>query len=266
MDLEFEKYEATGNDFIVVRVPSPDALSPKQAMALCDRHFGVGADGVLLISPSAEGRARMTVLNADGSRPEMCGNGLRCAALAVSGDEDRSDFVMETDAGPRTCRLERTGPTSALVTTGLGKAQDQGEIVHPLGTADGRREGTFVRVSMGNPHAILFAPQMTEHELDRLGEGLSARITGGSNVEVASVVAPQRIQLAVWERGVGRTLACGTGAGATAAAAVSLGLAEAEVPIEVHLPGGRLELVVSNDRTVTLTGPARRVFSGHLSA
>src|SRR5690606_8089673 len=83
MDLEFEKYEATGNDFIVVRVPSPDALSPKQAMALCDRHFGVGADGVLLISPSAEGRARMTVLNADGSRPEMCGNGLRCAALAV---------------------------------------------------------------------------------------------------------------------------------------------------------------------------------------
>lgn len=266
MELEFEKYEATGNDFIVVHVSSPEALSPEQAMALCDRHFGIGADGVLLISPSTEGRARMTVLNADGSRPEMCGNGLRCAALAVSPGDDQSDFVMQTDAGPRTCQLRRTGPASALVTTGLGRAEDQGDIVHPLGTADGRGDATFLRVSMGNPHAIVFAPQMSAHELDHLGAGLSARIPGGSNVEVASVVAPQRIELSVWERGVGRTLACGTGAGATAAAAVSLGLAEAEVPIEVKLPGGALELLVGRDRSVTLTGPARRVFGGRLSS
>jgi len=265
MQLEFEKYEATGNDFIVVKVAAPEALSPEQAMALCDRHFGIGADGVLLISPAAHVRARMTVLNADGSRPEMCGNGLRCAALAVSEGDDESDFVMLTDAGPRTCQLRRTGPASALVTTGLGVAVDEGEIIHPLHTADGRGDATFVRVSMGNPHAIVFAPQISHHDLDVLGSSLSARIPGGSNVEVASVVAPQKIELAVWERGVGRTLACGTGAAATAAAAVALGLAEADVPIEVRLPGGPLELLVDRERHVTLSGPARRVFRGQLS-
>src|SRR5688572_3866983 len=205
MSFEFEKYEATGNDFIVIRVPSPDALSPDRAMALCDRHFGIGADGVLLISPAGASRSRMTVLNADGSRPEMCGNGLRCAALAVSAGEPASDFVMETDAGPRSCSLERTGPETALVTTNLGKAEEQGEIGHPMGTADGRGEATFLRISMGNPHAIVFAPQIGPAELDALGASLSSRIPGGSNVEVASVIAPQQIELAVWERGVGRT-------------------------------------------------------------
>ena len=263
MQLEFEKYEATGNDFIVVRAASPGAISPEQAVALCDRHFGIGADGVLLISPSGEGRARMTVLNADGSRPEMCGNGLRCAALAVTGDERLGDeFVMMTDAGPRPCILERTGPGRALVTTELGRAEAQGEITHPLGGTRG--DATFVRVSMGNPHAIVFAPPLTASELDAVGASLSARIAGGSNVEIASVVGPQVLDLAVWERGVGRTLACGTGAAATAAAAVALGLVRADAPIEVRLPGGALELRVAPDRTVTLTGPARRVFRGHL--
>jgi diaminopimelate epimerase len=264
MQLEFEKYEATGNDFIVVRTTSPTAVSAEQAMALCDRHFGIGADGVLLISPSGEGRARMTVLNADGSRPEMCGNGLRCAALAVTADDHMGDdFVMLTDAGLRSCLLRRTGPDRASVTTELGRAEEQGQLTHPLGS---RGDATFVRISMGNPHAIVFAPPLSAAELDELGTSLSARIAGGSNVEVASIVGPQCLDLAVWERGVGRTLACGTGAAATAAAAVALGLARAEEPIEVRLPGGSLELRVAQDRTVTLTGPARRVFRGRLPA
>jgi len=263
---EFEKYEATGNDFIVLKVPSPEALSPERAMALCDRHFGIGADGVLLLSPGEGTRARMTVINADGSRPEMCGNGLRCAALALSEAGEESDFVVSTDAGPKLCQLKRTGTATALVTTNLGRASEEGEIVHPLHTADGRGDATFVRISMGNPHAIVFAPRIAPSELDALGASLSARIPGGTNVEVASVVGPQQIELAVWERGVGRTLACGTGAAATAAAAVLLGLVEPSAPIEVRLPGGTLELLVGPDRVVTLTGPARRVFRGHLAA
>jgi len=266
MELEFEKYEATGNDFIVVRVDSPTALTKEQAMALCDRHFGIGADGVLLLSPvdparGERGRARMTVLNADGSRPEMCGNGLRCAALALTGDQrPTDDFVVETDAGPRACILRRTGADRAQVTTDLGRAEAQGEVTHPLGAG----AATFTRVSMGNPHAIVFREPISDAELDVLGPSLSASIVGGTNVEVASVVGPGRLDLAVWERGVGRTLACGTGAAATAAAAVALGLAPAEAPIEVRLPGGALELVVSKERRVTLTGPARRVFRGRL--
>lgn len=265
MQLEFEKYEATGNDFIVVRAASPTAVSAERAMALCDRHFGIGADGVLLITPSEQGRARMTVLNADGSRPEMCGNGLRCAALAVTADDRLGDdFVMLTDAGLRPCILRRTGPDQASVTTELGRAEERGSISHPLGGSRG--DATFVRISMGNPHAIVFAPPLSAAELDALGESLSARIPGGSNVEVASMLGPQSVELAVWERGVGRTLACGTGAAATAAAAVALGLARADQPIEVRLPGGTLELRVAQDRTVTLTGPARRVFRGQLPA
>jgi diaminopimelate epimerase len=262
MQLEFEKYEATGNDFIVVRVDSPEAMTKEQAVALCDRHFGIGADGVLLLSPSEQGRARMTVLNADGSRPEMCGNGLRCAALALTGDERQTDdFVVLTDAGPKACILRRTASDRALVTTDLGRAEAMGEVTHPLGAGS----ATFARVSMGNPHAIVFRDPISDAELDVLGQSLSAQLPGGTNVEVASVVGPDRLDLAVWERGVGRTLACGTGAAATAAAAVAQGLARAEAPIEVRLPGGSLELRVSKDQDVTLTGPARRVFRGRLS-
>src|SRR5215470_15232162 len=111
--LNFVKYEGAGNDFLVVEAATERAVSPERAVALCDRHFGVGADGVLLVVPASDGaaRARMVVLNADGSRPEMCGNGLRCVALhlACRDGADRIDYVIETDAGERSTRVERSG-------------------------------------------------------------------------------------------------------------------------------------------------------------
>lgn len=259
MQLSFEKYHGLGNDFLVVRAASPEALTAAQAVSLCDRHFGVGGDGVLLVSPGAAGaRARMTVLNSDGSRPEMCGNGLRCVALFLTRDagEVEADFVVDTDAGPRRCVVRRDG-ARGIVRTGLGRASLEGAIEARVG--DDATE--FARVSMGNPHAICFRPPIDAETLDHVGPALSKRIDGGSNVEIATVLSPTEIRVDVWERGVGRTLACGTGAAATAVAAVVRGTSPAETALTVRLPGGPLEITVSRELDVELEGPAEWVYS-----
>lgn len=261
--LSFEKYEGIGNDFLVCHLPRPDALSVSQVQKLCDRHYGVGGDGVLIVSPSENGasRGRMTVINADGSQPEMCGNGLRCVALSLLHEGEReAGFVVDTDAGPRHCLVQRDG-SEVRVKTSMGRGQLLGSIEHEHDGAT----FTFSQISMGNPHAVTFAPQLPEAQLDLLGPALSGRIKHGANVEIATMVGSQRIDLSVWERGVGRTLACGTGAAATAVASVHLGLASTDSPIEVHLPGGPLCLTVSDSFEVTLEGPARLVFSGKVA-
>lgn len=260
----FQKFEGIGNDFIVVRAPTPDALSVERAIALCDRHYGVGGDGVLVVSPGETkgARAKMTVLNADGSRPEMCGNGLRCVALAVAG-EGQDEFVVDTDAGPRLCKVTpESGGKLALVTTAMGRGVLGGSAPFDVG---GVRE-EFALVSMGNPHAICFREPITSRLLDEVGPRLSATFPAGSNIEIATVESPTKIRVDVWERGVGRTLACGTGAAATAVAAVTSGRSPASTPIDVHLPGGPLRITVSPELDVLLEGPARFVFSGELPA
>src|SRR5689334_15176212 len=124
--LNFVKYEGAGNDFLVVEAASERAVSPERAVTLCDRHYGVGADGVLLVVPPVNpaARARMVVLNADGSRPEMCGNGLRCVALHLArrDERDRVEYVVETDAGDRPTNVERRGG-SAEITLGMGRGK-----------------------------------------------------------------------------------------------------------------------------------------------
>lgn len=267
MELSFEKYEGLGNDFIVCRTPSPDTLSPDQAIELCDRHFGLGADGVLLVSPAsdARARARMTVLNADGSRPEMCGNGLRCVALYLAREKRELDarFEVETDAGLRSCLVEIDGSVEPLgrraqVTTNMGRGVFEGAL-------EAEHAGEpffFTRVSMGNPHAVSFRPPLSHAALDELGPLVSGRLEQGTNVEIATVESPTEILLDVWERGVGRTLACGTGAAATAVAAVRAGHSPADTPLTLHLPGGPLTITVGTDQGVLLRGPARWVYAG----
>lgn len=263
--LRFEKYEGIGNDFLVVEADSDAALSPAQARALCDRHFGVGGDGVLLatppVSPGAHGR--MVVLNSDGTRPEGCGNGLRCIALALARKAglQRAELVIDTDAGPRTALVESRGP-AADVTVSMGEASRQGEL-----SAQHRGSGlTFQRVSMGNPHAIVFDTECSEQELDELGPRVSALLPGGSNVEIVRALpSGTAFEVLVWERGVGRTLACGTGAAAVAALAALTGRAPFDEPIVVQLPGGSLRLTVRpGSLAVSLRGPARFVFSGEV--
>ncbi len=261
MRVRFEKWEGLGNDFVLLRDVGV-ALDDDEVRRLCDRRFGIGADGVLLVETAAG--PRMIVRNADGSRPEMCGNGLRCVAghLARSGS-----LVVATDAGARTCEVRPAGGASGDsvdVTVDMGVSR-RGE---DLTAVVGGREHRFVTVDMGNPHAISFA----EHDdalLDVLGPAVAVLPPGGTNVELCRQLgAPgqaDRFAVIVWERGVGRTLACGTGACAVAAAACDTGRARFDAPIGVALPGGLLEITVaSGTRAVRMRGPARRVFSGEV--
>lgn len=266
----FEKWEGLGNDFVILEVredPALDPFGPSEARALCDRRRGIGADGVLVVERLAGQAPRMIVWNADGSRPEMCGNGLRCVAahIAEESREPVRELVIETDAGPRTCLVERALPGVYEVTVGMGTARSTGE----LAVSVGGREHRFQKVDVGNPHAISFEP-FEDADLDRVGPVAATAVPGGTNVElcrvreVAAGAAPL-IEVIVWERGVGRTLACGTGACAALAAACDAGLAPFGTPVRLALPGGELMVTMGAERRdITMKGPARKVFAGEV--
>jgi diaminopimelate epimerase len=261
---EFRKYEGLGNDFIVLDAESEADVPPERATDLCDRHFGVGADGVLLVLPPGvpESHARMRVINADGSIPEMCGNGVRCVALHLASARGvRGPIRIETDAGVRECTLaEGATAVQAMVAVDMGPVLVLGDKTFVI---DGQPV-TVTVADAGNPHAVLFG-DFTRYEVERLGSRIAVHsaFPQGTNVEFARV-GRDGIDLVVWERGVGITLACGTGACATVAVACSRGLAAAGVPTSVRLPGGRLEVTVSRGYA-ELNGPARHVFSGTLA-
>jgi diaminopimelate epimerase len=255
--LRFGKYEGLGNDFIVVDGASAGEITRERAVALCDRRFGIGADGVLVVTPT-DGTPRMKVLNADGSNPEMCGNGLRCVALhlAIEAGVDALDVVVSTDAGPRACKLTREG-LSGSVSVDMGEVRSTGELSIEI---LGKKYDLFLG-DAGNPHAIMFG-RFTREDAARLGPLIEkdASFPKGTNVEFASV-HDARIDLVVWERGVGITLACGTGACATAVVAREQGLIGPGA-VKVALLGGELEIDPSPAGRTTMVGPARRVFVG----
>jgi diaminopimelate epimerase len=263
-NLRFTKYEGLGNDFLIVDAADDALLDTAQVTALCDRHFGVGGDGVLLVTPpkSLAARATMVVLNADGSRPEMCGNGLRCVALHLA-LQDRTpavSFIVDTDAGPRLVAIERSDLLGS-VSVGMGRGLPEGELSFTFAS----KGLDFARVSMGNPHVISFDTGLDERDLDELGPSLSAQFPAGTNVELVTVLNERTLEVIVWERGVGRTLACGTGACAVAVAAARQGRVPFDREIEVRLPGGPLHITVSRETLdVTMRGPAKRVFAGEV--
>lgn len=279
--LAFSKFEGLGNDFLVIDLrsygsaylPAVSALS-RLAPKLCDRRLGVGGDGLLLITVAnqAKARAGMIVINADGSRPEMCGNGLRCVAhyLALGHSLQKSpslqsDFWVHTDNGPLHCRVEGRGQELAQVQVAMGPA-GFGAMQQPA--AAPQRE--FVSVNMGNPHAIHWVgPDEDPEQLARrLGPGVEtdSAYPDATNVEFVKDT-PKALICWVWERGCGITHACGTGACATAAAAVRAGKRAPNEAILVRLPGGDLEIKVPADEQASLQmrGPSRWVFDGQLN-
>ena len=261
----FHKYEGLGNDFIVVDAANQADVPTTWARELCDRRRGIGADGVLVIlPPSAAGvDARMRVINSDGSIAEMCGNGLRCAALhlAIGRGLERGELAVETDAGVRRCRFERRGD-DGVVTAEMGVIR----VLDDLVVDAGGEQVALTRVDAGNPHAVALRP-VTREQFERLGPELSvaAAFERGVNVEFAKVVR-DALDVLVWERGAGATLACGTGACAAVAAARAKGLVPPAGAVLVRLPGGELEVTCDpGSGEATLRGPARRVFSGRLA-
>jgi diaminopimelate epimerase len=265
------KYHGCGNDFVVVdrRATGEDIDAPR-ARALCDRRTGIGGDGVLVLLPSAKGRARMVVHNADGSIPEMCGNGIRCVAKFLADrDESHPDRLpIETGAGVLDCAVHY-GPDrrAAEIEVQMGPARLLAP--HLPSGATGRAfvdellPGTEVRgtaVSMGNPHLVLFgyAPALAGTLGPRLE--LHPSFPEKTNVEFCAP-APGGYEVAVWERGVGLTQACGTGACAVIAAAVHQQKLPAEAWHRVALPGGALSIRVAADLSaVQMRGPATFVF------
>jgi diaminopimelate epimerase len=285
MKLEFAKYQGLGNDFLIVDLrggdPTPSPQHPDLARALCDRHFGVGGDGVLVIlPPSAGADVRMRVLNADGSEAEICGNGVRCVAKYLH-DRDpafKKDVLrIETLAGLRTCgvTLGADGRVET-VSVEMGRPRlTRAEI--PMVGAPAERfleaplevlgeELRLTAISMGNPHVVAFVPEAgpaLRARVERVGPILETHpwFPARTNVELVHVRSETELEMVVWERGCGVTLACGTGACATAVAASLTGRARAGTEITVHLLGGPLAITVATDGSrVTARGPARFVY------
>ncbi len=266
--MRFWKYEGLGNDFILIDQRGISASSPllgptidaDWAIGLCDRHFGIGADGVLWLDSSHRGGvARMTVINADGSTAEMCGNGLRCVARYLGGSpapgEAARQLDVETGAGVLSCVLH-----THAVDVCLGPVTDGG-----VGTLEVDGQRLLGRhLNLGNPHFVLRAPAARAEAL-RFGPHLQPGgvVPKGVNLSCRQFTGPTSLELHVYERGAGLTLACGTGAAATVASAWLDGDVAVGTPVDVRLPGGDLTLFGGLD-ALWLRGPARAVFQGEL--
>jgi diaminopimelate epimerase len=265
--MRFAKYEGLGNDFVLV---DGIDVSGAQAVALCDRHRGVGADGVIVVGVR-DGRPAMRVINADGSLPEMCGNGLRCVALHLvrSRAVPRGELDVETDAGPHRCRVlddDLVEVRMAVPSLDPGSVPVRAE--GPLVDAPFEVGGETLRVttvSMGNPHVVTF-DDVGDRRLV-LGPCIETdpRFPSRTNVGFARPSIGGGLELTVWERGAGWTRACWTVACAAAVAAVETGRLPRGEPLRVHLPGGTLTVRVDAPGSpVWMTGPARHVFDGQL--
>ena len=279
MGIEFAKYHGLGNDFILVdnRTAAEPCITPEQAIVWCDRHFGIGADGVIFVLPGQAGTDyTMRIYNSDGSEPEMCGNGIRCFARFVAeleGTTEPRSYQVHTLAGVITPKLEASG----LVTVDMGEPRliaaeipttlgqpDQQVVNETLTVAD--QDWSVTCVSMGNPHCITFVEDVAAIPLESLGPQFETHTAFPKkiNTEFIEVVRPDYLKMRVWERGAGITLACGTGACASLVAAVLTGKSDRRATVE--LPGGPLEIEWSETNNhLYMTGPAEKVFAGTTS-
>ncbi|MBN1367092.1 MAG: diaminopimelate epimerase [Dehalococcoidales bacterium] len=277
--MKFTKLQGAGNDFVLIEGDRP--LDWKTLAAImCDRHFGIGADGLLVLFPSDKAGFKMRVFNPDGSEAEACGNGLRCFSRYILVNElvnnNTKEIRIETIAGTRTVQFDKANRKEAIIQVSLGKPKfkateipvlaqqpdDNSPILdYPLIVAGTELKMSFV--SMGNPHAVHFTQQaVADFPLARLGPAVEnhSLFPRRVNFEVANIKSRTRIEIRVWERGAGETLACGSGAAATAVAARLHGYVDSN--IEVIVPGGVLNIQWDGNGEVFLSGPAKVVFTG----
>lgn len=272
--MQFWKYQAAGNDFILIDSISNDFhLTPGQIKKMCDRQFGIGADG-LMVARKAGGLFEMDFNNPDGSKAEMCGNGIRCFVrfLFDRGHVAEGQVEIKTGAGIKTVDFALEDDRfTATVTIGnprfdhweIPATENAMDIVKEYLTEKNMAVEDIALVSVGNPHCIIFVRSLDEIRLEELGPHIENLLCFPNkiNVEFSKIVNRSEIDAIVWERGAGRTLACGTGATAVAAAATRAGFTDSQV--SVNLPGGTLIITCEADGLLALTGGAEHVFSGH---
>jgi len=285
--MNFTKVQGAGNDFILVEASEVNLDWSQMAMAMCNRHFGIGADGLLVLLSSHLADFQMHIFNPDGSEAEACGNGLRCLAKYVVdmglANTEAQEILVETVAGIRKVKIYRAMGKLTKIQVDMGEpkfgAEDIPVVIEP-------KEGDLVDiksmlsysitientelllnfVSMGNPHAIYFGQYpVSNFPLSQLGPEVEQHkmFPNRVNFEIANVISRRQIEARVWERGVGETLACGSGACAVAVAAQLLGYTDNKV--DITLPGGTLEVEWDKIGEVLLGGPAEIVFTGEWS-
>ena len=275
--MKFTKMQGCGNDYVYVN-GFTEKLSPEEkpeiVRSLSDRHFGIGGDGVIFINPAEEADFEMEMYNADGSRSEMCGNGIRCVAKYVYDFKltDKDVITVETLSGIKTLKLNVENGKVKTVRVNMGapilecdkvpvKYDDEKMINKPV-KVDGK---TFniTCVSMGNPHAVTFINDTDNLEIEKIGPKFENNeiFPDKVNTEFIQIIDKKTVKMRVWERGSGETFACGTGACASVVASVLNRLTENKVTVK--LLGGELEIEYNQDEnTVYMTGPARVVFTG----
>ena len=259
--MKFTKMQGIGNDYIYVNCFEDQVTDPvRAAVILSDRHFGIGSDGLVLICPCAEADFEMRMFNADGSESEMCGNATRCIGKYVydRGMTNKKEITLKTGAGIRRLMINAENGVTRSVKVDMGKPEvlGIGEDIE----ADGIRY-TMTRVSMGNPHAVIFVDNADTFDVHRIGRIIEHHpmFPNRTNAEFATNINREEIRMRVWERGSGETLACGTGACATLVAAVVNNFAEKKAVL--NLNGGKL-LIEWADGVIYLEGPAEVVFDG----
>ncbi len=278
--MDFTKVQSVGNDFVLIEADDIQADWPKIAEEICDRHFGIGADGILLLLPSKKADFRMRVFNADGSEAEACGNGLRCLVhyIYTKGISRSKSITIETSGGVRKAEIT-SNEKSPKIRIGMGApifAPEQvpvdvelgkGGMVcgmtmnYPLTVDETILKLAFL--SMGNPHAVFFTDKpANEFPLSVIGPRVETAsiFPRRTNFEIARVLSSRSIEMRVWERGVGETLACGSGACAVAVAGWISGYTGDKV--DITLPGGKLTAEWCGQGEVVLSGQAEIVFSG----
>lgn len=260
----YVKSHGLGNDYIVIDPAKvPFAVTPEAVRLICDRHRGVGSDGVLLVSPGDGADFGVRIFNPDGSEAEKSGNGARIFAkfLRDHGYTDRDRFTLHTAGGRVSCILRLEQGRVAFVTVDMGKAR-----FDPLDAieVDGRRI-EVTSVSMGNPHCVVIVPDLANVDVHALGPKIERHPTfpKGTNVQFAQVVSRSEVRILIWERGAGYTLASGSSSCAVAAACHRRGLVDPSVT--VSMPGGALQIAIGDDGEIRMHGPVEEICEGDLS-
>ncbi len=275
MKLKFTKMQGCGNDYIYFDcfyqiINNPSALSVK----LSDRRYGIGGDGIILICPSNSADAKMRMFNLDGSEGKMCGNGIRCVGKYLYDNNivKKSEISIETLSGIKTLKVLENNGKAELLTVNMGKPELIAEKIpvnlnlHKVIDYEavfGGKNYNITCVSMGNPHCVVFCNDINSIDIDKIGPAFenSELFPEKINTEFVEIVDKNILNMRVWERGSGETLACGTGASAAVVAAVLNGFCAKNENITVNLKGGTLTINYSDD-AVYMTGSAKKVFEG----